>query len=84
MKRPVAGVRSRATLELSGRFLLAGIALVLSLSLMQTGCAEGMCLADGQNCSQTFLQNNGLEGYTCCNGQTCREGPTSGVLICRF
>ncbi len=84
MKRPVAGVRSRATLEVSGRFLLAGIALVLSLSLMQTGCAEGMCLADGQNCSQAFLQNNGLEGYTCCNGQTCREGPTSGVLICRF
>ena len=84
MKRPVAGVRSRATLEVSGRFLLAGIALVLSLSLMQTGCAEGMCLADGQNCSQTFLQNNGLEGYTCCYGQTCREGPTSDVLICRF
>ena len=84
MKRPIAGVRSRATLEISGRFLLAGIALVLSLSLMQTACAEDMCLADGENCSQTYLQDNGLVGYSCCNGQTCSSGPTSGVLICRF
>ncbi len=75
---------NRATLETSGRLLLAAIALVLSLSLMQTGCAEDTCLADGENCSQTYLQDNGLVGHTCCNGQTCSSAGTSGVLHCQF
>ncbi len=75
---------NRATLEISGRLLLAGIALVLSLGLMQTGCAEDMCLVDGENCSQTYLQDNRLVGYSCCNGQTCSSEGTSGVLHCQF
>ncbi len=60
--------------------LLFSVAIALGLS----SCGgDDKCLSDGENCSQSYLNANGLQGYTCCNGQTCREGTISGVLICR-
>lgn len=60
-------------------------AAAFALAGTQSGCGEEeKCLSDGENCTQAYLQANGREGYQCCNGQTCKEGTISGVLICRF
>lgn len=67
-----------------GILLVAAVVTAFALLATQTGCSGEKCLASGENCTQAYLQDNGLTDHHCCNGQTCRAGEISGVLICRF
>jgi hypothetical protein len=64
--------------------LCAVLASIAATGSTVSGCSGDKCLADGENCSQSYLQANGKTAYVCCNGQTCMAGQNSGVLICRF
>lgn len=63
---------------------LAMLASIAATGSTVSGCAEGKCLSEGENCTQSYLTANNKVGYTCCNGTTCNAGQNSGVLICRF
>ena len=67
-----------------GAALFISLAAGAFLAASQNACADEKCLSDGENCSQSYLKNNDMEGYQCCNGQTCQEGIISGVLVCRY
>ena len=64
--------------------LIVSLGLALGLSATQSGCGGGNCLADGENCSQSYLEDNDLLDHVCCDGQACHLGDISGVPICRF
>lgn len=64
--------------------LILMLGLALGMSATQTGCSEEQCLSSGENCTQSYLENNDLQGYHCCNGQVCEAGLISGILICQY
>lgn len=64
--------------------LVVSLGLALGLSATQSGCGGDNCLASGENCTQSYLEDNDLLDHACCNGQVCEAGIISGVLICQF
>ena len=64
--------------------LIVSLGLALGLSATQSGCSGDNCLASGENCTQSYLEDNDLLDHACCNGQVCEAGIISGVLICQF
>lgn len=60
--------------------LLFGTVAILG----SAGCEEeDDCLVEGENCSADYVEANYGDGRGCCDGLSCSEGPTSGVLICQ-
>ncbi|MEQ9322235.1 MAG: hypothetical protein RIF41_23920 [Polyangiaceae bacterium] len=59
--------------------------LALALVPATTGCGGGddECLVDGENCTSAYVEENYGDGRGCCDGMSCSEGPSSGVLICQ-
>ena len=74
----------RTTRKRSIALFCAMLASIAATGSTVSGCAEGKCLSEGENCTQAYLTANNKVGYTCCNGTTCNAGQNSGVLICRF
>ncbi len=64
--------------------LIVSLGFALGLSATQSGCGGENCLSSGENCTQSYLENNDLQGYRCCDGQVCESGLISGVLICQY
>ena len=64
--------------------LIVSLGLALGLSATQSGCSGDNCLSSGENCTQSYLEDNNLLDHACCNGQVCESGIISGVLICQF
>lgn len=83
---PVRTYTRRARLLGSAAILAIAItAAAFALAGSQSACAGENCLSDHENCSQSYLQANGLEGYHCCHDQQCQAGTINpDVLVCRF
>ncbi len=64
--------------------LIVSLGFALGLSATQSGCGGENCLSSGENCTQSYLENNDLQGYHCCDGQVCESGLISGILICQY
>ncbi len=65
------------------RFLILVATGVLMALGVTSGCGEDDCLVEGENCSSSYIRDNYGDGRGCCSGLSCKEGATSGVLICR-
>lgn len=76
-------IRSMKKLYVTGSALVA-LLLGGAIFLSMQGCDGdgGECLSYGENCTQSYKQDNyGTTDIQCCEG-TCKEG-NNGVLICR-
>ncbi len=62
-------------------YLLMGLLILLGIS----GCSDDdECLAHGENCSSTYIDNEyGGERPPCCNsGDSCSSSPSGSYLTC--
>lgn len=60
--------------------LTLAVALLVALGL--GACGESKCQVQGENCSTSYKQANGIT-YGCCGGLSCSPGIISGVPICQ-
>lgn len=58
------------------------VAAVLGAGLGLASCGEGECGVQGENCSGSYKEANGIT-YGCCGGLSCSAGASSGVAVCQ-
>ena len=85
MRLHLKQVLKKGSVAFATLLLIVSLGFALGLSATQSACGGGEnCLSTGENCSQSYLEANDLQGYHCCNGQVCESGLISNILICQY